>query len=136
MTMTEFHTQSEVAVAKVDESLGLVFGFAVVCKVDGKDYYDSQDDHIPEDAMLKAASDFMENSRVAKDMHQGDQIGNVVFAFPLTSEVAKALGIVTKQTGLLIGMAPGPAILEKYKSGEYTGFSIGGSRIEDQEVEF
>lgn len=134
--MTDFHTQSDAAVIKVDQSLGLVFGFAIVCKQDGNDYYDSQDDHIPEDAMLKAAADFMKNSRVAKDMHQGEQVGDVVFAFPLTDDIAKSLGIVTKQTGLLIGMMPGPDILSKYASGEYTGFSIGGRRVEDLEVEF
>src|SRR5581483_1461232 len=67
--------ETSASVVKVDESLGLVFGFAVVCKKDGADYYDVQGDHIPEDAMLAAAADFMENSRVAKDMHQGDAIG-------------------------------------------------------------
>jgi hypothetical protein len=122
-------------IVKVDESLGLVFGFAIVCKKDGEDYYDVQDDHIPEDAMMKAAADFMENSRVAKEMHVGDQKGGVIFAFPLTTEIAKALGIETEQTGLLIAMKPPPEVLSKFKSGEYTGFSIGGRRVEDEEVD-
>jgi hypothetical protein len=37
----------------------------------------------------------MENSRIAKEMHQGDAKGSVVFAFPLTAEIAKSLGITT-----------------------------------------
>ncbi len=85
--------------------------------------------------MLKASADFMQHSRVAKDMHAGDQVGDVVFAFPLTTEIAKSLGIKTKKTGLLIGMKPDAETLKKYVSGDYTGFSIGGKRITDEEVE-
>lgn len=118
-------------VAKVDSELGLVFGYAIVCKVEGEPYFDSQEDHIPEDAMLKAATDFMLRSRVAKEMHSGDAVGSIVFAFPLTAEVAKALEIDARKTGLLIAMRPGPEVMSKYKSGEYTGFSIGGSRLVD-----
>ena len=68
-------------------------------------------------------------------MHAGEQQGTVVFAFPLTSDIAKSLGISTGQTGLIVGMKPEPALLAKYMSGEYSGFSIGGSRIKDEEVE-
>ena len=44
-------------VLKVDESLGLVFGWAIVCAENGNDYYDLQGDHIPESVMLEAATD-------------------------------------------------------------------------------
>lgn len=121
-------------VIKVDASLGLVFGWAIVCKVDGKDYFDLQGDHIPEESMLEAAADFMANSRVAKEMHAGDEQGTVMFAFPLTTEVAKAFGITTSKTGLIIGMKPNSTMLAKFVSGELKGFSIGGSRIADEEV--
>ena len=123
---------------KVDDTLGLVFGWAIICKQNGEDYFDTQGDHIPEDAMLDAATDFMLNSRMAKDMHKsnGELPGSVVFAFPMTSDVAKSFGIVTNKTGLLIAMKPeSDEILEKYRTGEYTGFSIGGRRIEDEEVD-
>jgi Putative phage serine protease XkdF len=119
-------------VVKVDDALGLVFGYAIICKRDGSDYFDLQDDHIPEDAMLKAAADFMLHSRMSKDMHEGDQDGHIVFAFPLTTDIAKALGIVTKDTGLLIAMKPSAEVLAKFKDGTYTGFSIGGSRLKDE----
>ena len=113
-------------VAKVDASLGLVFGWAVVCTEDGEDYIDTQGDHITEDAVMKAATDFAMNSRVAKDMHSGDQIGSIVHMFPLTADVAKAMGVECDKTGLMIAMKPSRDVLEKFKSGEYTGFSIGG----------
>ena len=119
---------------KVDEGLGLVFGFAIVCKENGEPYFDVQQDHIPEDAMLKAAADFMQNSRVASEMHDGSDIGRVVFAFPLTEDIAKSLGINSPRTGLLIAMKPAADVLEKFISGEYTGFSIGGARLEDEDA--
>lgn len=129
-TVTDF---DKAQVVKVDADLGLVFGFAIVCKKDGKPYFDLQDDHITEKAMLEAATDFMIHSRVSKDMHDNAD-GTVVFAFPLTSDIAKSLGIETEQTGLLIAMKPSREVLAKYKDGSYTGFSIGGSRIKDEVV--
>lgn len=123
-------------ILKVDENLGLVLGYAIISKQDGEDYYDLQGDHIPEDAMLKAAVDFMQGARVVGDMHREDEGGTVVFAWPMTSEIAKAFGIETTTTGLMIGIKPkNQKTLEKFRSGEYNGFSIGGIRIEDEEVE-
>lgn len=125
----------ECQVSKVDKGLGLVFGYAVICTENGKRYFDLQHEHIPESVMMDFSADFMRNSRTAKAMHGGDAIGNVVFAFPLTAEVAKALNITTKQTGLLVGMSPNQENLAKFDSGEFTGFSIGGfaSYVEDGE---
>ena len=47
--------------------------------------------------------------------------------------VAKALGIQTSRTGLLVALAPDdPATLEKARNGEFTGFSIGGAILESE----
>ena len=119
---------------KVDAALGLAFGWAIVCKKDGQDYFDLQGDHIPEDSMMRATVEFMENSRVAKDMHskEGGQKGTVVYGMPITTDLLKALGMTSPITGFLIAMKPNdPAMLAKFASGEYTGFSIGGSRVKD-----
>lgn len=122
-------------VAGVDDSLGLVFGWAIICKEAGEDYWDVQEDHIPEKSMLHSATDFMANSRVIKEMHAGEGKGTVVFAWPMTGDIAEAMGITTKNTGFMIGVKPDdPEILAKFKSGEYTGFSIGGTRLEDEEI--
>lgn len=123
---------SECKFLKVDDSLGLVFGWAIVCKQNGQDYYDTQEDHIPEDSMLRAAADFMSNSRISKDMHQGEQTGDVVFAFPMTSEIADSLGINTQQTGLLVAIKPSQEIYKQFVDGTRTGFSIGGFRVKDE----
>lgn len=128
-------------VVKVDAKLGLVFGWGIVCKQGGEDYYDLQGDHIPEDSMLKATTDFMLNSRMSGDMHARDdagmpvQDGGVVFSFPLTEETKKAMGIECDRTGWMVALKPSPAVLSKYESGEYSGFSIGGKRLVDEEVE-
>jgi hypothetical protein len=126
-------------ISKVDDSLGLVMGHAIICTKDGQPYYDLQGDFIPEDAMLKAATDFMLNSRIAGNMHARDdygkpvQDGTVVFMWPLTTDIAKAMDVDNKgNTGLWIGMKPSPDVLDKFKSGEMRGFSIGGYRVKDE----
>jgi len=127
-------------VKKIDDALGVVMGWAIVCMKDGKPYFDLQDDHIPEDAMLKSAADFMQSDRISGDMHARDetgapiQDGSTVFMFPLTADIAKSLGIECTQTGLLIGIKPSADVLRKFKDGSYTGFSIGGHRVKDEAV--
>jgi hypothetical protein len=134
---------------KVDDTLGLALGWAIVCTVDGEPYFDKQGDYIPDSAMLDAAVDFMQHSKTIvakeqsgnrsfKEMHRGDDKGHVVFAWPMTAEIAKAYGIDTKQTGLMIAVKPDdPRVLGKFKDGTYGGFSIGGHRIPEhtEEVE-
>lgn len=133
--MSDKFFKRTVKVVKVDEALGLVMGYAIVCSEEGEPYFDRQGDHIPEDSMLRAALDFMENSRTAKEMHVGDDKGTVVFAWPMTADVAKAFGVVTNRTGLMVALRPSDdAMLDKFRDGTYTGFSIGGERIEDEEV--
>lgn len=128
------YTGKRCDVVKVSEELGLVFGFAIVSKIDGEPYFDTQGDHIPEQSMLEAATDFMAGvERTAGDMHKTAD-GQVVFAFPLTEDIAKSLGIATRMTGLLIAVRPSADVLAKFRSGEYTGFSIGGRRVVDREV--
>jgi hypothetical protein len=128
--MTESKFQINSKITKVDDSLGLVFAWAIVCKVDGKAYFDLQDDNADEAGMLKAAADFMMNSRMSGDMHARDDAGQpvgdgtVVFAMPVTADIAKAFDITTKNIGPMIAFKPSPAVLAKYKDGTYTGVSL------------
>jgi hypothetical protein len=117
----------EAEVLKVDEKLGLVFGWGIICKEGGEAYYDLQDDHIPEPLMLKAASDFMAHSRVMDDMHDWDDHGTVVHSMPMTEEIAKVYGLtIGNRTGWMVAVKPSADILGKFVDGTYTGFSIGG----------
>lgn len=122
---------------------GVVFGWAIICKEAGVDYYDlnrdpytgqPKPDHIPEHSMLDAACDFAKDARPGNDMHAGPEAGQYLFLFPMTTDIAKALGITTPKTGLLVGYKPPPDILAKFESGEYTGFSIEGARVTDKEI--
>lgn len=138
--MTKF--QTDATILKVSTEMGLIFGWAMICKVadENGDFYDSDGDHFEEQAMLEAVTEFAKSERVACDMHARDgnsqpvQDGVIIHHFPLTSEIAKALGIVTPYSGLLIAMAPSPELLEKAKNGEFTGFSIGGEYLEVEDA--
>ena len=52
----------------------------------------------------------------------------------LTTEIAKSLEIETKRTGLIIIMQPSEPVLQKFKDGTYTGFSIGGRYVRNKEA--
>jgi hypothetical protein len=67
-------------------------------------------------------------------MHVGGDKGQYVFSWPMTEEIAKAMGITTAKTGLMVAAKFHPDVHKKFESGEYTGFSIGGQRIRDEEV--
>ena len=124
------------SVAKADETLGLVFGYGIVCKINGEDYFDLQGDHIPEQTMLKALLGFSTNGSIAKAMHAGEPIGSYPFIFPMTEDIAKSLNIQVKKTGALIAMKPdSPEILAKFASGDWTGFSIGGYAKAVEDIE-
>jgi hypothetical protein len=129
-------------IAKVDDALGLVFGWAIVCKVDGEDYYDLNVDregphagervpeHIPEDVMTKAALGLAAVGAPGNEMHEGPDKGFYPFLFPLTTDIAKAMGIQTEKTGLMCAFKPPADVLAKFKSGIYRGFSIEGRRVQ------
>ena len=125
-------------IIKVDSDLGLVLGWSIISTIDGEPYFDKQGDHIPDQAMLEAATDFMINARVMGDMHDKDDDGvakdegTVVFLWPMTDEISKAFNIKTEQTGLMVAVKPdSDEVLAKFKDGTYTGFSIGGTRDPD-----
>lgn len=124
--MADSHT-FDAEIAKVSRELGMVFGYAIVSKIDDEPYFDLHGDHIPEDVMMEAAADFMKGDRTALEMHGGESVGKVVFAYPMTKEIAESLGMEVYKTGLIIGMQPNEEVLGKFDSGEYTGFSIGGT---------
>lgn len=131
-------------VVKMDDSLGLVFGWAIVCKVNDEDYYDLNVDrdtgkrvpeHIPETTMMKAAMDFMNTARPGNEMHAGPDSGTYMFTWPMTTEIADAMGMVTEKTGLMVAYKPTPEVYQKFKDGTYTGFSIEGVALDRQEID-
>jgi hypothetical protein len=122
-----FASQGLQVVAKGVTSEGLVYGWGIVCTIDGQKYKDLQGHHIREDAMLKATSQFMLIERTSKDMHSGDRRGVVVHSWPMTADIAKQFGIETKQTGWMVAVKFfDDELTQKFRTGERRGFSIGG----------
>lgn len=127
----------EVKVNKVDEQLRMVFGWGSICKKRNPEtkefvlYTDTDNEQFPEDVTLKAWLDFMNgDQRIMDDMHNETPVGKVVFAFPMTEDIAKTFGILDSidQTGMIVGtVITDDATLKKFQSGEYTGYSIGGT---------
>ena len=116
------------SVVKVDKKRGLVFGYGAICTVGGLPYVDSDDDTMSEDEMLDMSFEFMKSAANHRVMHDGEDIGTFVFAWPMTQEVADAYHIETPRTGLMVAAYPGDAdVLKKYENGELTGFSIKGT---------
>ena len=84
--------------------------------------------------MVKAAADFMLNSREAREMHEGGAVGSFAFAFPVTEETKEAFGIECDRTGLMVAVRPDADTLEKFADGTLTGFSIGGAYLVNEEA--
>lgn len=114
-------------IVKTDDEMRLVFGFASVTDVAGQTVIDKQGDVISQDTLLKMAVQFADGDRVAKVNHEGGQKGDVRFVFPLTDEIAAAMGITCEKRGLMIGTkVHDDKTWARVKSGELAAFSIGG----------
>ena len=135
---------SEVEIMKVNEELRTASGWAWTSETRAdfdspwEIYIDLQNDYIPEDVSEKAAKGYAEGDRVAKDMHQGEPIGQVIHTFPLTKANAEAMGIQSTKSGVMVTMRiDDDDVWEQVKSGERRAFSLGGAasyeRVEDDE---
>lgn len=123
----ELNSRISCAVVKTVPERRLVFGYAIVCKDGGEDYRDTDGTHIPEDVMLDAALDWAKSVKPADAMHDGNDVGTHPFLFPLTTEVAKAFGIETAKTGLLVAQQVDEATFARFEAGELRGFSVEAS---------
>lgn len=118
---------SSVKIIKMDDEQRVVWGWASVATEDGNPVFDVHGDHIPMSELTRASVDFMENVRVGKSLHQGEQTSSVIGCLPLSQELAKALGIETNREGLIMGFrVHDDATWSLIKSGELPALSIGG----------
>ncbi len=126
----------EVTIMKTNTEKRLVTGWAsIIENPDGTPHYDTQGDMIDEDTLLAAAHRFMADSRQSGEMHvRKTGIGTVVDSMVFTRDVKKALGLPDSfPTGwLLTHHVTDDTVWAKVKSGEYAGFSIGGSGVRDE----
>ncbi|PHS61189.1 MAG: hypothetical protein COB09_18550 [Thalassobium sp.] len=130
--LVKMHKEGSVTLSrvdKIDSELRLVFGWGQVCKSNGEDYFDTDNQHIPEQVALEGWNVFMQEETVMKACHEGEPMGSVRFAYPLSLDLAKSLDIDTKgKSGVLVTVyVSDDETLAKFKSGEYKDFSIGGA---------
>lgn len=119
-------------IIKADGEQRLVWGWAYVSTVKGDISLDHSKEFIRPDEIVKAATNFMLDVRMAKAMHQGDSVGEVVHSLPVTKELSNALGIETDREGWIICMKiKDDATWERVKSGELSAFSIGGQAMKE-----
>ena len=112
---------------KADDAGRFVRGFASVISVEGKPVEDWQGDVIEMGELRKAAHRYVTDARVAKAMHAGSQVGEVVESVIIDDAFAKAVGMSDTRRGWWIGMRVNdPAIQKRVAAGELKAFSIGG----------
>ena len=110
----------------------LVHGWAYVSTVGGQISLDHSGEFIRPDMVEKAATEFMIDARVAKAMHTGPQVGEVVHSLPLTKSIADALGIQSDKEGWIIAMKiHDDTVWELVKTGKLSAFSIGGRAMKE-----
>jgi hypothetical protein len=127
MTDMDQNVTKSADILKLDAERRIAWGWASVSTVKGELVTDLQGDTITPAEMEKMADRFMSSARMAKAMHEGDQIGEVLHSFPLTAELAKAFGMETDREGWIIGMkVHDDAVWRGFTEGTYKAFSIGG----------
>lgn len=125
-------------VCKVDSDRRMVFGWAQICTKNGEEYFDTDNQSFPETVTLGDDESgwigYMKSQRIHKAMHSGEQVGEVIFAFPAFDDIMKSLGYEpTDKTGIIVGVqVHDDKVLQKFHSGEYSDFSIGGGANFDE----
>jgi len=114
-------------VTKMDESLGLVIGMSIITSIDGVPYTDLQGDEVQEQDLLKTVVGFMEAGAPTDTNHNREADGRVVLSWVFDAETNKAMDVTARKHGWATGLKVSPETFAKFKSGEYTGFSIDGT---------
>lgn len=115
---------------KANATGSFVRGWALVAEMNGAPVVDWQGDVVAMDDLRKAAHEFVTNARVAKAMHGGSQIGEVVESVLIDDDFAKAFNIADTRRGWWIGMRiDSEAVRKRVRSGELRMFSIGGRGV-------
>jgi hypothetical protein len=119
-------------ILKVDEEQQIIYGWASVATLKGEHIVDHQEDVIKMDVLEKAVNDFMENVRVGKTMHVGEQTGIVLHSMPLSKEICSALDIQSDMEGWVVGYKVYDSeVWDMVKTGKLRAFSIGGRAVKE-----
>ncbi len=135
--MQDKNFRLEYKVTKVDEEQRVVFGWFSIVEEDGQAVIDKHGDIIPVEDIEKAVYDFVENSRMAGEMHVNMGVGHLVESVFFSADKQMALGINLGKIGWWGGFRiTDDEVWKKVKQGYYPSFSIGGlAQPEEIEVE-
>lgn len=135
--MQDKNFRLEYKVTKVDEEQRVVFGWFSIVEENGQAVIDKHGDIIPVEDIEKAVYDFVENSRMAGEMHVNMGVGHLVESVFFSADKQMALGINLGKIGWWGGFrVTDDEVWKKVKQGYYPSFSIGGSaQPEEIEVE-
>ena len=111
----------EVDIAKADEEKRLVYGIVLEPNT-----VDLQGDTLTVDTIESAAHTFLVKSRAVGDMHSGPADAEVVESYLASSDGEMGGQQYTAGTWIMAVKVNSNALWELVKSGDYTGFSIGG----------
>jgi hypothetical protein len=127
----------DIPVAKLVADKNQVFGWASIIEEAGVPVVDTQNDVITEEDLENAFYGFAKDYGQGGEMHDRTDAGEMIECMVFTKEKQQALGINLGKIGAWVGFEFEPAVFAKFKSGEYTGFSIGGTgrRIEIGEAD-
>jgi len=119
--------KQSVHVVKLDDDQRVVYGWASLICENGTPVVDLQGDVIEPAELVKAATDFMLDARIAKAMHDGGQIGEVVHSFPMVSDITKSFGFDTggREGWIVAVKVHDDAVWARVKKGDFKAFSIG-----------
>ena len=118
----------EADVVKAEQQIA--YGWASVVSIDGKELVDKQGHVITSAEMEKMANSFMMSQRVAKEMHTGGSVGEVIHSMPITKQLMETLNLKGDTEGWLIGVKiKDPEVWKRVKDGTLKAFSIGGKGV-------
>jgi len=120
------------AIEKVMPEERLVFGWAYMCKTaDGQRVTDHSGEFIEPEDYEPAAYEFVEDARIANDMHAGDVTGRLVESMFFSPSKCRALGLPDDAlpSGHWVGFRLDESSFAKVKTGDRLMFSIEGQAI-------
>ena len=126
-------TKGLVPIHKVNEELGIVFGWASVAKdTSGRPVFDWQGDIFEPEVLEEAVYDYVLNFRDGGEMHKKRGVATLIESVIFTKEKMASMGIPEGivPEGWWVGYKiHDPDVIAKVKSGFYKMFSIEGSGI-------
>lgn len=127
--------------AKIDGEKGRAFGVFSVSTHKGQEVIDGEGDAISDAILEEGAYDYVLKSRIADDEHDESNRGELIESMLFTPEKCEALQKTLRESGIEATIDI-PAVVwwgghqltdeivkAKVRSGEYSGFSIGGSAM-------